>query len=194
MSQQPVDQLGDQIAIRLVVDQRIQDNAIGAPVRVEHEILLVTVGGGKVGRARCLHRPVVDQLADGGYLGGRGGVIAQHLPEPGNALQRLIFQFGPVEDAARLGRVHIAHQLAHIKRIAAQCALGKVAVPGLVMAFNVAQIFQHAALCIRRHRKALLLGALQGVGHVNGVIGHRFLAPFPNREATIVVLQASQPG
>ena len=38
----------------------------------------------------------------------RGGVIAEHLPEPANRLQRLIFQRVLVQQLARLRRIHIA--------------------------------------------------------------------------------------
>ncbi len=81
--QQPVDHLGDQVARGVAGDQRVQDDGVGAPVRVQQQVGLVAVGGGKVGRPGRLHGAVVEVAADGLHLGRGGRVVGQHLPQPG---------------------------------------------------------------------------------------------------------------
>jgi hypothetical protein len=127
--QQPVDQLGDQVAVRVIADQGIQQDGIRAPVGAEQQVGLVVIVGGEVGRSGGLDHPVVDMAADGASS---SHLKPGHPAAPATASRCLhgqVFQPGLVEQAARLGRVAVAHQVAHVQRIGAQGPARPLAVP-----------------------------------------------------------------
>ena len=64
MRQQAIDHFRDQVTLRVVLDQGIQQDGIGAAVRAEQQVGLVIIGGGEVGRAGCFDHVVVHEAAD----------------------------------------------------------------------------------------------------------------------------------
>ncbi|MEE8567792.1 MAG: hypothetical protein V3S81_04215, partial [Anaerolineales bacterium] len=60
MCQQSIDQFGDQVALWVVENQCVQQDAIRAAVRAEQQVGLVVVIGGEVGCPGSLHHTIVD--------------------------------------------------------------------------------------------------------------------------------------
>ena len=87
MGQQPGHHLGNEVALRLVVDERVQHHRVGAPVGVEQQVGVIVIRGDEVGRARGLHHLVVDVTPDRVDVGLVGRVAAEHLPQPRHRLQ-----------------------------------------------------------------------------------------------------------
>ncbi len=69
VGEQAAHDLGDEVAPGLIVDERLEQDAVGAAIGVEQEIAAVLVAGGEVRGGGGLAGPVVEQAADGAQLG-----------------------------------------------------------------------------------------------------------------------------
>ena len=193
IGQQPGHYFRDQIALRLILDQRIEDNRIGAAAGVEQQVGLFAIRGGKVGGPRGLNDAIVDLLADRLDLLGRGRIAAQHLPDPGNRFERLFFQALFVKQVARLSGVDITHQRPYIERISAEAVAHRLTVPIGIVVLDVAQVVERPAHHLIRHVEVFHTRPLQGMGDMDAVVGHRLIALGPDRPAAIAILQLLQP-
>ena len=88
MRQQAIDHFRDQVTLRVVLDQRIQQDGIRAAVGAEQQVGLVIVGGGEVGRTGRLNHVVVHKAADVIQL----CIVVDHRPQPADGFHRKIFK------------------------------------------------------------------------------------------------------
>jgi len=192
VSQQPVHQLGDQVVLRVIEDQGVEQDGVCAPVRAQQQVVLVIVSGGEVSCTGGFYHAVVHLQPDGLQVRlGAGGVL-QHGPQPANGVQREFLQRSLVDQFHGLTRVCVAHQVAHIQCISRKRAPGFLSIPGRVIFLDIHQVLAQAPQHIRGYIVAFERGALQGMGGVDGVEGDGFLAAAPVRDAAVRVLQPLQ--
>ena len=88
MGQQTTHDLGNQVAIGLVADQGVQQDAVRPPIRMEQHVALVAVVAHEVGGAGRFGHPVEQVPADGVTLSRGVGIVAQHGQQPADGLRR----------------------------------------------------------------------------------------------------------
>jgi len=113
--EQTLNQFRDEIALRVILDKRIQKDGIGTTVGAEQQIGLIGVLSGEVGSSGGLDDMIIDVLTN--LLQRR--FILDHLPEPANRLHGQIFETGFIEKAKRLRRIRIIPLRPHVKGIGA---------------------------------------------------------------------------
>ncbi len=102
--QQAIDHFGDQVTLRVIADQRIQQDGVGAAVGAEQQVGLVIVGGGEVGRPGGFDHVVVHEAADLLQL----RFVIDHRPQPADGFHRKIIQAGIPQQFQGLLRVAVA--------------------------------------------------------------------------------------
>ena len=82
-TKQPGDNLGNQVGLRRLGDQGIQDDAVGAVVRVQDQVGILAVVGGERRGTGSIRDPVVEEALNLG-LGRR---VIEHRPQPGDGIE-----------------------------------------------------------------------------------------------------------
>ena len=193
MAEQPPHQLRDQVAARLVPDQRLQQQRVGPPVGVQQQVRPVAVARREVRRARRLGDPIAQVAVD--LLQGRGRlpVAAQHRDEPAQRLQRqLVHPTRLADQPAGSLRVPVTEQLPHIERVRRDDPANVLAIRTGEVPLDALQVALRSAEHALGDLEALRLRPGQGVGDVHRQIGPRRVPALPEREAAVRVLHALQ--
>ena len=193
VGEQALHELGDEVALRRVRDERLEQDRVGAPVGVEQQVRAVAVGDGEVGRARGLRRRC--------WRGGGGWPRPRPTrPRPSRGPagpSRAPRTTGPrhrprARGPARPRGVAVAHQRPHGERVGLERAAHVLPVLGRDVPVDLAQVAPRALEGVVGHGEALRLRAGEGVGHVDRDVGPGLVAPAPEAEAAVVVLQRAQ--
>ena len=129
MAQQSVDELDDEIAIRLVDDERLQEDGIGAASGVEQEIVAVSVGGCDRRGAGRLGDPVIKEAAYFGDRRLRGCIVGEDEEQPAEAFEGEAFEPGLAQQGAGFGGVVVVEQFANVEGVGGEAAAGIFGIP-----------------------------------------------------------------
>jgi hypothetical protein len=184
--------LGDEVALRLIRDERLEEDRVGAPVGVEQEVVAVAVGDREVGSPRGLHDAVGDASPQGRDLHRGGVVLRQHGQDPADRLERQALRARLADERAGPPGVCVTHERPHAERVGLERPADvRPAVSGDV-APDVAEVAPRAVERLARNREALGSRPGEGVGRVDRDVGPRAVATAPEGEASVLVLHGPQ--
>ena len=192
VGEQALHELGDEIALRGIRDERLEQDRVGAPVGVEQQVRAVAVGDREVGGGGRLRDVVGEAAADGRHLGRRGGVLREDRQDPAERLERQPLDAGLAHEGPRPSGVGVAQERPHGERVGLERAPHVLPVLGRDVPVDLAQVAPRAVEGVVGHGEALRLRAGEGVGHVDRDVGPGLVAPAPEAEAAVVVLQRAQ--
>ena len=116
-AEQAGDDLRDEVALRLVGDQRLEHHRVGAAVGVEEQVRLVAVGDREVRGAGGLGHPVGQVAPDLRGSACDAGVGGQQGQEPAEGLEGQLLHARLAQQAARPRHVAVSHPRADVERV-----------------------------------------------------------------------------
>ena len=190
MGQQAIDQLGDQVALWIVLHQRFEQDGIGAAVGIEQQVALLVIAGGEIGSASRFDHAIGHKTAN--LV--QAGFVFDNRPQPANGRHGEILQSGIAQQVFGFLNITIPGQVTDIQRISAQGVAGVFAVPVGIVVFNLGQVSERVLVHGFGHIETLQAGAHQGMGHMHGVERAGFKSALPVGETAIVILHPLQAG
>ena len=145
-------QLGDEVALRLVGDQRLEQDRVGAAVGVEQQVGAVAVGDREVRGAGGLGDAVRELAADRRDLGLRRRVLRRAAAAASRAPRRRARRRRRLaHERPRPRRIRVAQQRAHVRaRRPASVRRTSVAVVARDVPLDLAQVAAASARACRR--------------------------------------------
>jgi hypothetical protein len=193
VGEETLHELRDEIAPWLIRDESLEQDRVRAPVRVQEEVRAVAVGDDEVGGRRRLGHVAGQAPADGRHLGRRRRVLREDREDPAEGLERKALDTGLAHQRARPGRVRVARERPHGEGVGLERAAHVLPVVGRDVALDLAEVAPCALEGVVGHGEALRLRPGEGVGHVDRDVGPGLVAPPPEAEAAVVVLESPQP-
>ena len=182
----PVDDLGDQVAVGCLADERTEDDPVGAPVGVGDDVGVLAVARCERGRTGGLDRRVRRSSVRSPSAAAASSMTVQSWATESSCSVSSTPRRYSVE---RLDRIGVAGQVADVQRVGADRVLRRLRVVGGDVVLDRTEVLERRVELELPDVVAVLLGEDLRVGRLHRHPRDRRPTALPVREPAVVVLE-----